>query len=319
MDNAHCNERSLNTNENSEVVQAKKSDDSRISTLKDEYENKIEKLKLENKIKVLEIENKSQLKIMQLEKDNQALKHELDVLKLKTTHDVESKKLTDDKKLIELEKKMAEKENKYKIKIKELETGNQTNLLKMEQEKDTVILKLENEIEMLKANIKEEVQEEGRPEERFWLNSDKLLWGIDSFFREKTVDWKLFSSYQEWFTEIISIISKNKKPFYVTSGDNKYLFMRKDFENIKKALQFVEKNERSTYKEMAIDFVVDIEKNDFHRNGKFVLLHPSALTKSIELREGSFKYDDYVYWFVENLPKDIFSSQHNSAIVLGFL
>ncbi|XP_066936951.1 structural maintenance of chromosomes protein 3 homolog [Clytia hemisphaerica] len=326
----------------------KVADDQQITKLKDEHQKEIEKLKMEFKIQQLESENEKTLKIMQLEKEIQTLSHQFEMFKLKNSRESQSSQIQADQqlqkqkdelqnKLVEKEKQLVAKEhemvlykkeqemetdakeNECKMKMKDLENEHKIKTLKTEiklnelekemTEKEATVQHLNREIENLKRVIPNQNQAADKVGENM-TTIDSLVWGAE-YFHEGSKSSLLYPSYGDWY-KAISAMMGNKQLFKT----DKYLFMRNEFNEYHKYLDFVNRKDNS-YEEDLIDFLVEDLKTAWE-NATFFLLHTKDFGKHLKFGR-KFQHASFKYWRFDNVSKDFYFGDKQSAIVFGIL
>ena len=308
-------------------------DDQQIIKLKEDHQKEIQRLTYESKIELME----SQMKIVNLT-------HQLELLKLKNSHENETKQFQADRELQkdkdELQNKLAEmklqltakehemkvyqkeqekenstKEYELKLKVKDLESEHKIKMLQMEKkltEMEKGLKEKEETIQKLRTGmgpVHEQVADHPQNEKGL---IDRMVWGANCFFKRISDGPKLYDSYEEWY-ESLSLLMADKK-LYVTPM---FLFMRKEFDKHRNALDFASKRKGSAYKDNSDEFNTEgLSKELYSNDGvDLFLLHSKVYAEHLKFNRSHNGYD-YERWSVKNVNY-IYYTTKNSAIVLG--
>ncbi|XP_066914005.1 golgin subfamily A member 6-like protein 22 [Clytia hemisphaerica] len=253
-----------------------------------------------------------QNKLVEKEKQLVAKEHEMVLYKK------EQEKETDAKEN-EWKMKMKEQENEWKMKMKDLENEHKIKILQMETklnemkkemtEKEATVQHLKREIENLKRFIPNQNEAAEKVEENM-TTIDRLVWGAEYFHGGNKL---LYPSYGDWY-KAISAMMGNKKVF----KKDKYLFMRKEFNEAYDYLDFVNRKDNSYQEQCMRDFLVENCKIAWEI-ATFFLLHTKDFGKHLKFEQRMSQNASYDYWCVRKVSKEFYFGAKRSAIVFGIL
>ena len=161
----------------------------------------------------------------------------------------------------------------------------------------------------------------------FLSKTDKLVWGAEKFFKGKQMDFDLYGSYENWYSNITKIMRNTNQ---YQSKD--FVFIRKNLERhyteeyLKykteswRAIYFISKRKNTDYAEGMSYLIVEGFGSELWEKGVFLLLHPTNFEKCLEFdRYSRDKKGNNERWIMHQQTPDYYWGDSKSVIIFGFL
>jgi len=248
----------------------------------------------------------------------------------------------------EYQTKMAVKENELTSKMKHIEHTNTVKFLEMEKEKEMVIQSLRHKIEMLEASKIKELSKEFKPEvlppsksedspvlkqehlsilqpvnlkqtsKSIATTEDKILWGVKKHFIGIKTESDLFTSYENWY-EALSSLLENEVQKFVKQGGRRYYFIRKEMPGYCSPLFLVTKRKHVEETDGPNTLSVEYPNREELTNARSILLHPEQRNQCIQVTTFHCYHKDCEDWRFSNVSRNYYFGEKNSVIVFFYL
>ncbi|XP_066919008.1 DNA ligase 1-like [Clytia hemisphaerica] len=258
--------------------------------------------------------------------------------------------LEKDKALLEKDNEITAKENECKTKINEMEksllvkeyeyqtkmAAKENEFLEMEKEKELVIQSLRHKIEMLEASKIKELHKEFKPEvlpssesedgpenlkqtsNSIVTTEDKILWGVKKYFLIIKTESNLFTSYENWY-EALSSLLENKVQKFVKQGGRRYYFIRKEMLDYDPTLYLVTKRKHAVKITGSNFLIVEYPNREELKNARSFLLHPEQRDECIQITTFDCYVKDCEHWVVYDVSRNYYFGEKKSVIVFFYL
>eukprot|EP00111_Clytia_hemisphaerica_P007582 TCONS_00022020-protein len=248
----------------------------------------------------------------------------------------------------EYQTKIAAKENELTSKMKHIEHTNTVKFLEMEKEKEFVIQSLRHKIEMLEASKILELHKEFKPEvlpssesedgpvlkkehlsilqpvnlkqtsKSIATTEDKLLWGVKKHFLGMETEPNLFTSYEDWY-EAMSSLLENEVQKFVKQGKRRYYFIRKEMPGYCSPLFLLTKRKHDGEMDGPQTLSVEYPNRADLKNARSFLLHPEQRNQCIHTTTFDCYLKDCEDWLFSNVSENHYFGEKKSVIVFFYL